>query len=818
MVMKQGMLKRILNFTLVFIFVLTAMLSLLPPNVAMAAQDFELDAKYSKTLSIGDVFEFTLTLKNTTTDKKITIDSLTVSGAAISAENDDGKNIKADVSEVEAGATETILNKHDMQFVGNKNNKTFIITINYQLDGVDATPYPAKFEINVADDDEDESFDSTPRTPSLEASVAENATVTAGQYTGLNITLKNISATTYAKNITFAPIYESGSPFIHVKTISGMPIKEIRTKGMEVLKLSINTDKFAKPGFYPFKFKMTFTNPWGDEFSSEHTVYINVANVNQDARLTVRTSSADNVSAVAGKSFSVPVYVMNTGNFYAKDITITVKGLSQDTFMLNSGASRITFDRINGGSYQKFSLNLIAAQGLKTASYPLSFHVDYTTESGEKISEDQEIWIPVTGSGDSVNALEILDLKTSMATVTASDIFDVSVTVKNTGTVNAEQIKVSADGTDALLPVTQNLFIVSKLAPGESRTLNFKFQPSPDAKRGSVPIVIKVESADGSGNNAAISQAVSVFVDADSSSSSDPNKNVPKIIVESYSYEPQQVKAGEQFTLFMSFRNTHSSKTIRNIKGSFNVEEKSNETGNVFTPVDCSNTFFIDEIRPRDTYDWTLNLYTIPDAQSKTYTVNIAFEYEDERGNPYTAQEIIGIPVYQPSRFEISDIYLPSEAYIGEPVYINFSLYNMGKTDLYNVKMTFQSDDFTADPMSSYFGNFTSGYQEYCELNLIPMNPGLGKGKILVEYETTSGEHMSYEKEFSLNVVEMPSMDPGFPVDGGFPDPGMEAGEEGGSFFGSVWFFVIIGVVVAGVVVAIIIVARKRKKNKELEF
>ena len=425
---------------------------------------------------------------------------------------------------------------------------------------------------------------------------------------------------------------------------------------------------------------------------------------------------------------------------------------------------------------------------------------------------------PVTGSGGAVNSLEILEVKTSKATVNTSDTFDVSVTVKNTGTANAEQIKVSADVTGALLPVTQNIVIVSRLAPNESRTLSFKFQPSPDAQRGSVPIVIKVESADGSGSNGMISQAVSVFVNADSSVS-DPSKNVPKIIVESYAYEPQQVKAGERFTLMMSFQNTHSSKTIRNIKGSFNVEEKSNETGNVFTPVDSSNTFFIEEIKPKDIYDWTLNLYTIPDALSKTYTVIISFDYEDEQGNPYTAQEIIGIPVYQPSRFEVSEISMPSEVYMGDRVYLNFSLYNLGKTDLYNVKLSVQGD-FAADPMSTYFGNFTPGYMEWCEISLIPMELGMGKGKIVVEYETTSGELMSYEKEFSLNVIEMPMMDPGFPVDGpGYPmEPGMDWEEEGGGgFFSSVWFYIILGVVVVGIVVTIIVV-RKRKKNKEFEF
>ena len=820
MVMKRKMLKRTLHFALALLFVVTAMLAIVP---VYAADEVSIDGNEDFTLKMVDVGslergeDFYLTLKMTNTaDDVITIKEISIaSNGPVFGQL---SNIES-MTTVAKGKTETVVYEHRLIFEGSKSNNKFTVKISYKVGNNGDRTYPATITLKVAeggDIEPEPPFDSTPYKPNIEVSVAENATLTAGQYSALNISLKNISTTAYAKNISFTPVYESGSPFIHVKTVSAVPIREIKAKSSDVLQVSVNTDKFAKTGYYPFKFKLTYTNNWGDEFSSEHIVYINVVNKNQDARLTVRTSSADNVSAEAGKSFSVPVYVVNSGNYFARNVTITASGLSQDTFMLSSGSSRFSFDQISGGSHQKFTLNLLAAKGLKTASYPLSFKVEYTTESGEKVSEEQEIWIPVTGSGDAVNALEILNVGTSMSTVTPSDIFDVSVTIKNNGNTQAEQIKVSADGTDALLPVTQNLFIISRLGPNESRTLNFRFQPSPDAKRGSVPIVIKVESVDGSGNNAMISQAVSVFVDAEGGES-DPNKNVPKIIVESYAYEPRQVKAGEQFTLHMSFQNTHSSKTIRNIKGSFNVEEKSNETGNVFTPVDSSNTFFIDEIRPKGTYDWTLNLYTIPDALSKTYTVNISFEYEDEQGNPYTAQEIIGIPVYQPSRFEVSEISMPSEVYMGDSVYINFSLYNMGKTDLYNVKMSVQGD-FAADPMSTYFGNFTPGYSEWCEINLIPMQPGMGKGKIVVEYETTSGELMTYEKEFALNVLEAPSFDPGFPVDVGFPmEPGMEEGESGG-FIGSVWFFVIIGVVVVGVVVTVILVVRKRRKNKEIEF
>ena len=345
----------------------------------------------------------------------------------------------------------------------------------------------------------------------------------------------------------------------------------------------------------------------------------------------------------------------------------------------------------------------------------------------------------------------------------------------------------------------------------------FGFQPRPDAARGSVPITIKVEPVDG-GENAAIAQAISVFVDSTSTGDSDPAKNVPKIIVKSYSSEPTLVKAGEEFVLHMQFLNTHASKTVRNIKGNLVVTESSNETGSVFSPVESSNTFFIDEIKPKGTCDWDLTMYTIPDALSKTYTITITFDYEDDMGNPYKTDEIIGIPVYQPSRFEVSEFQLPSETPMGQPVYLAFEMYNTGKTDIYNVKLNVEGD-FEAQPKSNYFGNFESGRTEYFELNIIPSAVGQAKGRIVFQYETASGEVQELVRELSMNVTEMMAPPEGdMPVDGRPMEPGME-NPQGGGFFKSVWFYVILGVVViAGVVVTIILVKRKRKKSEEFDF
>ncbi len=40
----------------------------------------------------------------------------------------------------------------------------------------------------------------------------------------------------------------------------------------------------------------------------------------------------------------------------------------------------------------------------------------------------------------------------------------------------------------------------------------------------------------------------------------------------------------------------------------------------------------------------------MPDAQAKTYTITANFEYEDSKGEEYTATELIGgVPVIQQS-------------------------------------------------------------------------------------------------------------------------------------------------------------------------
>ena len=73
---------------------------------------------------------------------------------------------------------------------------------------------------------------------------------------------------------------------------------------------------------------------------------------------------------------------------------------------------------------------------------------------------------------------------------------------------------------------------------------------------------------------------------------------VPKIIISEYSTDPVMVNAGENFTLRMKFLNTSKVKAVENMKITLIVNESSEKTGSVFSPVQSSNTFYYCHLAP----------------------------------------------------------------------------------------------------------------------------------------------------------------------------------------------------------------------------
>ena len=298
-----------------------------------------------------------------------------------------------------------------------------------------------------------------------------------------------------------------------------------------------------------------------------------------------------------------------------------------------------------------------------------------------------------------------------------------------------------------------NCYMVDTLANGESKKFEFTLFATSDAITKNYPVAINIEYGEPQADAAAkasISQYVGVFVENGN------GKSVPRIILDKYSYMPDDIKSGDEFTLKMSYLNTSRMVNISNIKVTISSDD------GTFTPVNSSNTFYIDNLSCKNNIEKVMTLKAKPGSEAKAYALSVTFDYEDGRGNQYNTKETISIPLQQPSRFMTGDVNVPSEAYTGQPGTVSIEFYNMGKVTLYNL-MVKAEGDFQAQGARYFVGNFESGKSDSFEFQVIPNAAGEMKGKIIFSYEDVSGKAYEAIKDFSVNVVDMPqeNMNPG---------------------------------------------------------
>ncbi|NLM43392.1 MAG: hypothetical protein GX201_05195, partial [Clostridiales bacterium] len=187
----------------------------------------------------------------------------------------------------------------------------------------------------------------------------------------------------------------------------------------------------------------------------------------------------------------------------------------------------------------------------------------------------------------------------------------------------------------------------------------------------------------------------------------------------------------------------------------------------VFSPVNSSNTIYIESIGPKESIQNVFTLTPKRDAEHKTYGISVNIEYEDDKGNQYNSKDIISINVIQQAKLVLGDLILPPEVYVGQTFPVSIEFYNMGKTTLYNLMIKTEGN-FTAQNSNYYVGNFESGSTDYYDAGITPMEEGMLNGRIIFTFENAVGEVFEEIKEIQVNVIEMP-MEP-------WHEPGMGDG------------------------------------------
>jgi hypothetical protein len=382
--------------------------------------------------------------------------------------------------------------------------------------------------------------------------------------------------------------------------------------------------------------------------------------------------------------------------------------------------------------------------------------------------------------------------------------FALKFTLKNAGTNPAKNVFVQFNSDQAFLRGNSNVLQVSDIPAGSSKDVTVKMGlSSTESSVFRIPITVSAALPDG--EKVSFEEVMTVTA-ADLGIKTVQVVGTPRVFLKKYTLSPSSILAGDTVTLSLSIENSSSS-DVRNLKISLTaVPAESSTGGTVFSPVNSSNSFFVDRIRGKQTYTKSIDLYIDPNAAAKTYLVPVDILYEDLQGNSYAASEMISIPVLQESRLQVLSVDFSAMAPLGQPSPITAEFVNVGKVALKNLLVSIEGD-FLKENASYFLASFEIGQSDYFQGFIIPQEIGLLEGKVVFKYTDNTNQDVVVEWPFQMDVQEMGMPGP-YPPD---PFPPDYPPDSGRSFL--TW---LIPLVVLGVILGVILIWRRKKKHGEL--
>lgn len=239
-------------------------------------------------------------------------------------------------------------------------------------------------------------------------------------------------------------------------------------------------------------------------------------------------------------------------------------------------------------------------------------------------------------------------------------------------------------------------------------------------------------------------------------------KSTPRIIVTGFSTEPADVYAGSTFKLFIDVQNVSQRTDVSNIQFDLKASEegKDNDTTyNSFLPTSGSNTIYVPVLSAGGNTRLEIEMSAKADLVQKPYAIEMSMKYEDEDYESYESSTSISVPIKQQSRVENSTPeVVPESITVGNQSNVMFSIFNTGKTILYNVKVAFE--DPAVSGGDAYVGKLESGATGNVDVMVTGEAPGGENGiKGIISYENESGDVTKTEFTIPL-IVEEVMMDP----------------------------------------------------------
>lgn len=339
--------------------------------------------------------------------------------------------------------------------------------------------------------------------------------------------------------------------------------------------------------------------------------------------------------------------------------------------------------------------------------------------------------------------------------------------------------------------------------------ITWNFRTRKDVTSGYKKIAFNVQYTNSAGEQ--VNTTLNTYVKAVGApgSGTGDTTSTPRLIVTGFDTDPEQVRAGDNFTLTVHMKNTAKRTAVSNVEFTLKAATEGKDADAVyeaFLPVAGSSTIYVESIPAGGTTDLVIDMKAKADLAQKPYVLNIDMKYEDEKLKEFTASSSVSIPVYQEARYEISEPeVMPSSIDVGSESNVMFSIYNTGKTTLYNVSVRFEGDSVSGG--EAFVGNIQSGGTGNVDTMLTGVAPTTDDGiiKAIISFEDNETNKTEVEKELTLYVSE-PVYD-----DMDMNDYDMSDDTKSGL---PIWAKILLVLVVIAAIVAAVIIVKKKKKAR----
>lgn len=234
-------------------------------------------------------------------------------------------------------------------------------------------------------------------------------------------------------------------------------------------------------------------------------------------------------------------------------------------------------------------------------------------------------------------------------------------------------------------------------------------------------------------------------------SSEETPESAPVILVEKSVVSTGTAKAGEDFDVTVTLKNTSKTKSVQNMVASITVPSADFELKN------NSNTIFIDKLDAEKTTDLSLTFRVGKSTADGNYPIEVALSYDDSKANTLSSAGTFVVTVEQPLNVKLTMPAIAADLTAGDTVPLSFQVMNLGRSTVYNVRCDVTGDGLV-QTKTAFVGNMESGSDGEGDSNIFisPMEGenqyGKTTGTVTLTYEDAFGNEHSQEFTFDTSI------------------------------------------------------------------